>query len=39
MLSVAKTIDFREENPIDLFYRVGHKETFGPIGWSKKSTV
>ena len=39
MLSVAKTIDFRERNPIDLFYRVGHKETFVPIGWSELSTV
>ena len=39
MLSVAKNIDFREKKPIDLFYRVGHKETFGLIGWSKLSTV
>ena len=39
MLAVAKNIDFRQKHPIDLFYRVCHKETFGPVGWSKLLTV
>ena len=37
MLAVAKNIDFRQKHPVDLFYRLGPKETFGPIGWSKLS--
>ena len=39
MLAVAKNIDFRQKHPLDLFYRLGPKETFGPIGWSKLSLI